>query len=74
MQDTNFGNLFNTIPLQTEEHLETILNTMNKETALYYLIHAVKSAYHDGAYSIGEAEVISKSIRILTKNEVSTDI
>ena len=27
-----FGKLFNTIPLHDENHLETILVTMNKET------------------------------------------
>jgi hypothetical protein len=42
---------------------------MNKETATYFIVQAVKYAYHNGLYSIGEAEVISKGIRILSKPE-----
>jgi len=67
-----FGKLFNVVPLYDENHLETILETMNQENATYLLIQAVKHAYHSGIYSIGESEVISKSIRVLSKNQ-STD-
>jgi hypothetical protein len=63
-----FGTLFNSIPLHTEEHLETILNTIDKEQAVFFIVQAVKYAYHQGSYSIGESEVISKCIRVLTKN------
>jgi hypothetical protein len=64
-----FGKLFNVVPLYDENHLETILETMNQENATFLLIHAVKHAYHSGIYSIGESEVISKSIRVLSKNQ-----
>jgi hypothetical protein len=64
-----FGKLFNVVPLYDENHLETILETMNQENAIFLLIHAVKHAYHSGIYSIGESEVISKSIRVLSKNQ-----
>jgi len=64
-----FGKLFNVVPLYDENHLETILETMNQENATYLLIQAVKYAYHSGIYSIGESEVISKSIRVLSKNQ-----
>jgi hypothetical protein len=67
--DKLFGKLFDSIPLNNEEHLEAILASMNKETATYFIVQAVKYAYHNGLYSIGEAEVISKAIRILSKNE-----
>jgi len=66
-ENKNFGNLFNTIELLNEDHLELILSTMDDEHALYYLIEAVKSAHRKGAFSIGETEVISKSIRVLIK-------
>ncbi len=62
-----FGNLFGSIDLLNEEHLEIILSTMDSNTAIYYLIESVKSAYKKGAYTIGETEVISKAIRILLK-------
>lgn len=63
-----FGNLFGSINLLNEDHLEIILSTMDNDTANYYLIEAIKSAYKKGAFSIGESEVISKAIRILLKN------
>jgi hypothetical protein len=66
-----FGKLFNTIPLYDESHLDTILTTMDKKTASYMLIQAVKFAYHQGVFSLGESEVISKSIRTYTKEETN---
>jgi len=64
-----YGNLFGDINLLSEEHLETILSSMNKEYSKYYLIQAVKAAYKRGAFTIGETEVISKAIRILSKEQ-----
>lgn len=62
-----FGNLFGSINLISEEHLEIILSSMDNDSANYYLIEAIKSAHKKGAFSIGETEVISKAIRILLK-------
>ena len=67
-----FGNLFGTIDLFNEEHLEVILSTMDKEHAMYYLVEAVKCGYNRGIYTIGESEVISKSIRVFSKLEEPT--
>jgi hypothetical protein len=64
-----FGKLFESIPIQSEEHLDVILETMDKDHAIYYLTQAVKYAYQAGIYSIGECEVISKSIRVTNKKE-----
>ena len=64
-----FGKLFDSIPLLSEDHLETLLETLDKERSIYILVQAVKHAYHSGIYSIGESEVISKCIRILSKEE-----
>jgi hypothetical protein len=68
-----FGKLFNSIPLYNEEHLDTLLDTMNKDTSIYYLIQAIKFAYESGLYSMGECEVISKAIRISSKKEKETE-
>ena len=65
-----FGKLFNTIPLYDENHLDTLLTTMDKKTACYMLIQAVKFAYHQGIYSLGETEIISKSIRVYSKEDI----
>jgi hypothetical protein len=66
-ENTNYGNLFGTIDLLSEEHLEVILTTMDGDHAIYYLIEAIKSAHSKGTFTIGETEVISKSIRTLLK-------
>ena len=38
MEQEKYGNLFGTIDLLSEEHLEIILSTMDNERALYFLI------------------------------------
>ncbi len=65
-----FGKLFDTIPLLTEDHLDVLLQSMDKDNASYILIQAVKKAYHDGVYSLGESEVVSRAIRVISKQEV----
>jgi len=67
MEQEKYGNLFGTIDLLSEEHLDLILSTMDNEHALYYLIESVKSAHRKGSFTIGESEVISKAIRTLVK-------
>lgn len=64
-----YGKLFNVIPLMDENHVDILLETMNKETAVYYLTHAVNLAFHNGIYSLGESEILSKSIRLLNKSD-----
>jgi hypothetical protein len=68
-KNKNFGNLFGSIELLSEEHLELILSTMNQDHALYYLIESVKSAHKKGAFTIGETEVISKALRVILKED-----
>ena len=65
--DKIYGNLFGSINLLSEDHLDMILSTMDKEHSIYYLVEAVKSAHKRGAFTLGESEVISRSIRILSK-------
>ena len=60
--------LFGILEITDEQQLETILQSMNKDVANVFLIHAVKHAYERGVYNIGETEVISKCIRILSKD------
>jgi hypothetical protein len=66
-QQEIFGNLFGTIDLLSEEHLDILLSTIDKDHALYYLVESVKAAHKRGAFTIGESEIISKSIRVLSK-------
>jgi hypothetical protein len=70
-----YGKIFDEIPLISEEHLELILSNMSYDESIYFLTQACKSAYHRGAFSIGESEIISKAIRIIskTKNKTTTE-
>ena len=70
MQENNpYAVLFGSIELHSEEHIDLILGVMDKEHANYYLVEAVRHAYHRGVYSFAEVEIISKSIRVLSKTE-----
>lgn len=64
-----YGVLFGEINLLAEEHLDTIVNTLDEENAKFLMTMAVKYAFHKGIYSIGESEVISKCIRLLHKEK-----
>lgn len=66
-----YGNLFGTIDLLSEDHLESILSTMTKDSAGYFVIEALKAAHQRGGFTIGETEVISKAIRVFSSNDVS---
>jgi hypothetical protein len=68
-----YGNLFNSIDLISENHLEVILETMDKSHALVYMIESVKAAYERNAFTIGETEVISKAIRVLSREEFGVE-
>jgi hypothetical protein len=62
-----YGELFGSIPLNSEEHLQILLDTMDTNNSIYILTQAVKYAFNQGAYSIGESEVLSKAIRVVNK-------
>ena len=68
-ENKSYGKLFNSIELSSEEHLDGILQTMNKESALFILIQAIRFGHNNGIYTMAESEVLSKSIRVLSKKE-----
>ena len=53
----------------SEDHLETILSTMNHESSIYFIIEGLKAAHKRGSFTIGEVEVISKAIRTISRND-----
>jgi hypothetical protein len=72
-QEKIYGKLFNSVPLLTENHLQTLIDVMDEEQAVFLIVQAVKYAYHNGMYSLGESEIISKSIRVLSENKNGED-
>ena len=65
-----YGKLFGTVPVFNDDHMDMLLNTMDKDNAVFYLTQAVKLAYESQLYSLGESEILSKSIRLLCKPEI----
>jgi hypothetical protein len=78
MEETIYGKLFNKIILNDEGHLEVLLDTMDRERAIYLLVESVKHCHNMGVFTLGESEVISKSIRVLNRDynnkELDNDI
>ena len=72
MENKNFGTIFNDVNLMSEEHLQLIIDTLDQNSAKYFLIKGITSAYQRGAFTMGEVEVLSKSIRISSKEPQPT--
>ena len=64
-----YGNLFGTIEILSEEHLEVMLSSMDKDSATYFVVEALKAAHKRGAFTIGEVEVVSRAIRSISRND-----
>lgn len=67
MEEKIYGKLFNNIVLRDENHLDVLLDTMDKERSIYLLVEAVKYCHNMSAFTLGESEVLSKCIRVLNR-------
>ena len=67
MEEGIYGKLFNKITLQNENHLDVLLDTMDRERAIYLLVESVNHCHNMGVFTLGESEVISKCIRVLSR-------
>ena len=65
------GLLFNSVAYYKPEDIELIIDNLNFEQSFFMLTQALEYAHQHSVYSLQEAELISKSIRILnsTKTE-----
>ena len=61
------GILFDTIEYKSSEGLESFIGEMTTEQAQVCIIEAIKFAYSKGCFNLQESEVVSKSIRIISK-------
>lgn len=61
--------IFGSVKFTSDEHLELFLQMMDKNSALYCLVEAIKYSHSRGAFTLGEAEVLAKCIRILSKED-----
>jgi hypothetical protein len=67
MQDFTGFPLFDRINIQSSEDFENLLNDLNEERANFIIQIALEKAYISSLYSLSEAEILSKSLRIRNK-------
>ena len=63
----NSKNVLNSIYYDDESQLEEYIENMTSSQALLNLINSSKMAFNKGCFNLIESEIISKSIRILSK-------
>jgi hypothetical protein len=59
------GILFDSIEYFKPEDVNKLTDNLTFEQSFYVLTQAIEYAYKSGVYSIQEAELVSKSLRIL---------
>lgn len=59
--------LFETFEFNTNEDIEYFISNLTKEDANNCIIQSVVASYKRGAFTLPEAEIISKSLRMLNK-------
>jgi len=62
------GQLFGTINYTSQSDIDKFVENMNPEQAFYILNLSLKYSQSKGLFSLEESEVISKSLRVFTKN------
>ena len=57
--------LFEDVAVNSPTHVDNLIDNMSDEQANFMLVKAVQMAYKSGIYSLTEAEIISKALRVL---------
>lgn len=68
MDEKLYASLFGEYDFVSKDHLDLFLQNMTKDISIHCLVNAIKTAHNRGAFTIGETELISKSIRVLVDN------
>jgi len=61
----NNTTIFGNFSFTSDQELNTIIDSINKEQSIYFLVEATKYAYAKGAFNLVESEILSKSIRTI---------
>lgn len=67
-KNTSFQ-MLGSLQFTSEEHLELFLQTLDPNSAVYCLVEAVKFCNSRGAFTLGEAELMAKCIRVISKEQ-----
>jgi hypothetical protein len=59
------GVLFDSINYNSNEQLNSFLDNLTREQAIYCLVEACKSAYNRGSYKLDESEALSRALRVI---------
>ena len=59
------GVLFDTVNYSSNEQLDSFLNNLTREQAIYCLVEACKSAYSRVSFKLDESEALSWALRVI---------
>ena len=65
-QEPQVNTIFGSIAYYNENQLNELIDNMNFEQSLFYVIQALDYAYKSGVFTLKESEIVSKSMRVLT--------
>jgi hypothetical protein len=68
MQDFPAIQLFDRINIQSAQDFDNLVDDLNQDQATFIVQIALDKAYSSGIFSLSEAEILSKSLRI--KNNI----
>lgn len=70
MEKEPIGLLFNSIPYYSQEHINSVIDELTKEQAVFFVSQALHHSFSQGVFNLLESECISKSIRKLNEKKV----
>ena len=72
-KNEQIGVLFGNISYTSEEQLNAIIDNMEYEQAIFFIIKSMEFSYGSGIYSLTESEILSKSLRIFSQKKFTND-
>jgi hypothetical protein len=75
MEGTNsVGILFDKIQYNSPEDFEKLISELNEPQSFYVIQVALENSYNSGIFTLQEAEILSKSLRMITKPQIENEI
>jgi hypothetical protein len=75
MEGTNsVGILFDKIQYNSPEDFEKLISELNEPQSFYVIQVALEKSYNSGIFTLQEAEILSKSLRMITKPQIEKEI
>jgi hypothetical protein len=72
-QKQPIGYLFESIAVYDQETLTKFVDNLTPEQSFYTITQAIQMAYTKNIFTLQEAEILSKSLRVLTQKETPTE-